>query len=89
MIGKITEDTLNTFIAKEEYKFIKDTTMIICILHLHNGFCVSGTASCIDKKTLGKSIAREKAIGKLWEFLGFLSMELDHKNWNNYVKTLT
>jgi hypothetical protein len=47
----------------------------ICVLVLRNGFTVVGTSACVSSENfdaeIGKKLAREKAIDKVWELLGY------------------
>lgn len=71
---KVTLEEVEAAIAKEEYIHIGRKTSIY-LLTLKNGFEVVGISGCIDPKEydseLGKKYAREKAIDKVWELLGF------------------
>lgn len=49
--------------------------LTFCVLVLHNGFTVTGESACVSHRNfdreVGRRIAREKAIEKLWPLLGF------------------
>lgn len=49
--------------------------LTICVLVLRNGFTVTGESACASPENfdaeLGRKIAREKAIEKIWPLLGF------------------
>lgn len=49
--------------------------LTICILTLRNGFTVIGENACADPANfddgIGRRLAREKAVEKLWPLLGF------------------
>lgn len=49
--------------------------LTICVLVLKNGFTVLGSSACVSPEVfdaeIGRSIAREDAIEKLWPLLGF------------------
>ena len=49
--------------------------LTFCVLRLRNGFTVTGESACVSAKNfdaeVGRSTAREKAVDKVWQFLGF------------------
>lgn len=49
--------------------------LTFCVLVLKNGFMVTGESACVSPENfdveLGKSIAREKAIEKVWPLMGY------------------
>lgn len=49
--------------------------LTICVLVLRNGFTVTGESACASPENfnaeIGRRIAREKAVEKLWPLLGF------------------
>ena len=49
--------------------------LTICVLKLKNGFLVTGESACASPENfdeeIGKKIARQNAINKLWPLLGF------------------
>lgn len=49
--------------------------LIFCVLVLRNGFTVTGESACASPENfnaaIGRRIARENAIQKLWPLLGF------------------
>ncbi len=49
--------------------------LTFCVLVLKNGFTVTGESACVSPGNfdaeLGRKIAREKALAKLWPLLGF------------------
>ena len=49
--------------------------LTICVLVLRNGFTVTGESACVSPENfdaeLGRKIAREHAIDKVWMLLGF------------------
>lgn len=49
--------------------------LTFCVLVLHNGFTVVGQGACADpamfKKDIGRRLAREDAINKIWPLMGF------------------
>ncbi|MCD0493843.1 hypothetical protein LQD23_16300 [Chromobacterium violaceum] len=49
--------------------------LTFCVLVLRNGFTVTGESACASPENfnaeIGKKIAREKAISKVWPLLGY------------------
>ena len=49
--------------------------LTFCVLVLRNGFTVTGEAACVSPENfnaeLGRTIAREKAIEKIWPLMGY------------------
>lgn len=71
---KVTLTEVENSIAYERY-LVEETVLTICILKCKNGFIVIGESACISPENfnaeLGRKLARENAIDKLWAFLGF------------------
>lgn len=80
-LTKITPETLEKRIVKEDYHHFDGTNTIVCALTLNNDFVVVGKASCLSSTEfnpeIGKVKAREDAIRQLWELVGFGVKELD------------
>lgn len=57
-------------------------TLTFCVLILKNGFTVTGESACVSAENfnaeIGRRIARENAINKLWGLEGYL---LRQENW--------
>lgn len=74
MKNKLTIDDVKGVITQEEYVF--KGTLTLCILTLKNGFFVTGESGCLDinnyDKEIGKKIAFECALNKIWELEGYL-----------------
>ena len=75
MKNSVTINDIESEIIKETYHVFEGTTVTVCLLTLKNGYQVIGHSACVDPKNfskeLGEKIAREKAIDKCWELLGF------------------
>lgn len=56
--------------------------LTFCVLVLRNGFTVTGESACASPEnfnaTIGKKIARENAVQKIWPLLGFALKERLH-----------
>ncbi|MBV8633939.1 MAG: hypothetical protein JO002_05570 [Burkholderiaceae bacterium] len=57
--------------------------LTICVLTLKNGFTVTGESACASPENfdaeLGRKIARENAINKVWPLMGYALKERLHK----------
>ena len=53
--------------------------LTFCVLVLKNGFTVTGESACVSQENfdadIGRKVARENAVNKLWPLLGFLLKE--------------
>lgn len=53
--------------------------LTFCVLVLRNGFTVTGESACVSPEAfnaeIGRKIARENAVQKVWPLLGFLLKE--------------
>lgn len=71
---KVTLADVENSIASERY-LVEETVLTICILKCKNGFLITGESACVSPENfnaaLGRKLARDKAIDKLWTFLGF------------------
>ena len=49
--------------------------LTFCVLVLKNGFTVTGESACVSRENfdaeIGRKVARENAISKVWPLLGF------------------
>ncbi len=49
--------------------------LTICVIEMKNGFIVTGESACADPDnfdaSIGRKIARENAISKIWALLGY------------------
>ncbi len=75
MNQKVTIEGIRNEIVGETYYVFPDTTVTVCLLTLKNGFHVVGSSACVspanfDKK-IGEVMARDNALNKCWELLGF------------------
>lgn len=57
--------------------------LTICVLVLKNGFTVTGESACAFPENfdnaIGRKVAREKAIEKIWPLLGFMLRDQLHE----------
>ena len=77
----ITMLHLLSLIDTEYYHRFAKTTNTACCLVLKNGFSVIGSAACASAK-LGRDLAREDAIDKLWALEGYLLKQELHEQAN-------
>lgn len=72
---RVTLKDIEAKIAKETY-LVHESVLTICIIKLSNGFYVTGEsapASPANFNTeLGRKLAREQAMRKIWTFEGYL-----------------
>ena len=75
MKNSVTINDIENEIIKETYHVFEGTTVTVCLLTLKNGYHVIGHSACVDPKNfnkeLGEKIAKEQAVDKCWELLGF------------------
>ena len=60
--------------------------LTFCVLILRNGFTVTGESACASPENfdaeLGRKIARQNAVNKIWPLLGFALKQRLHENAN-------
>lgn len=75
MKNSVTLEDIKNEICGENYHVFEGTTVTVCLLTLKNGYNVVGHSACVDPKNfnkeLGEKIAKENAMNKCWELLGF------------------
>lgn len=63
--------------------------LTFCVLILKNGFTVTGESSCVSPKNfdanIGRSIARQNAVQKIWPLMGYALREQLHQESLNHV----
>ncbi len=74
---RVTEEYMNSRIAKKE--FVLAGTSTTCLIHLDNGFIVSGFSACAKAvnydQAIGEKVSYDNAYRQLWGFFGFLLVE--------------
>jgi hypothetical protein len=72
----VTKEHIESIIKAETYNFPAGTTLTICLLTLVNGFTIVGTSASVSETKfdpkIGKDIAHDNAIEKIWELEGYL-----------------
>jgi hypothetical protein len=77
---RVTPNDIEANIAGE-YFFTFDQLRLLtfCVLVLKNGFTVTGESACASPENfdaeLGRKIARQNAIGKMWPLMGYALKE--------------
>lgn len=71
---KLTPDVIQSLIVNTEYQRFELLT--VCVLTLQNGFKVTGQSSPVSAENfnadIGKQIAHDNAVQKIWELEGYL-----------------
>lgn len=79
---RITPEHVEATVVKEHYHVPPDTTLTLCVLTLRNGFTVVGESACASpansNEELGRHIARDNALNKIWLLEGYLLREFIH-----------
>jgi hypothetical protein len=72
---RVTPDMLEQEVVNDDYHVFPGSCLTVCCLTLRNGFTVTGESACASPENfdaeLGRKIARQNALGKLWPLLGF------------------
>lgn len=73
--GADSDEGVNTFHIKSDLANDPLELLTFCVLVLKNGFTVTGESACASPENfnaeIGRKIARDKAIDKVWPLLGF------------------
>lgn len=84
MQPRLTNEHLRAMVLSTNY--LQEGTLTICILTLHNGAQVVGNSNVISPKNfdkvIGKTVAFEDAIDKLWELEGYATKT---RGWKDAV----
>ncbi len=72
---RVTPADVESEVLAEQYHVFPGTVLTVCCLTLRNGFTVTGESACASPENfnaeLGRKIARQKAVEKIWPLLGF------------------
>ena len=83
MTNRVTIEDVQAAIVSETYTLLPDGRTTICQLTLDNEFTVDGKSACVAienyDEALGNKYARENAVEKVWQFLGFRLADKLHK----------
>ncbi len=73
---RITPADIDAAIVREQFHQFPNTTTIVCLLTLRNGFTVTGESACASPENfdqaIGEGIARRNARDKIWSLEGYL-----------------
>lgn len=73
---RVTKDHILSLVVKEQYHVFEGSTFTSCLLTLKNGFTVHGESACASPENfdaeLGRKIARDNAVNKIWMLEGYL-----------------
>lgn len=76
---RVTPEHIASVIVQDFYIQPYETTLTICILKLQNGTLITGESACVSAANfdaeLGRKIARQKAVEKIWALEGYLLAE--------------
>lgn len=76
---KISLEDVHAEVANEQYHVFPGSQLTVCCLTLQNGFTVTGESACADPaefdETVGRKIAMDKALDKIWMLLGYTLKE--------------
>jgi hypothetical protein len=76
---RLTPADIDAAIKTEHYWVPPGTSLIVCVLILRNGFCVTGESASASPENfdeaIGKRIARDAARNKIWALEGYLLRE--------------
>lgn len=76
---KVTLDQINALIVGAQFWQVEGTTLTVCAMKLKNGTMVVGQSACVSPENfdaeIGKNIAYDDAIDKVWSLEGYLLRE--------------
>ncbi len=82
---RINEDRILGLIKQVDYHVFPETCLTVCCLTLENGFTVTGETSFVSpesfNKDLGEHVAKDKAIGKVFELEAYLLKQRLFEGW--------
>lgn len=81
---RLTPAHIDACIVGEQYHVFDGTTVTICLLHLPNGFTVTGESACASPENfdaeIGRKIARQNAREKIWLLEGYVLKQRLHES---------
>jgi hypothetical protein len=79
MKNSLTVADIESAICADQYYIFPGSTTTVCCLTLRNGYRVIGESACVDADNfnaeIGRKIARENAVNKIWALEGYLLKE--------------
>jgi hypothetical protein len=82
MQNYLTKDDIQEVIDQSRIQFhvFPDTTLTVCAITLPNGYTVTGESATIAAENfdeeIGKSMAAEDAVRKIWQLEGYLMRQM-------------
>lgn len=81
---RVTSDQIKELIVSEQYHVFPNSTFMVCLLTLKNGFNVSGVSACASPENfnveIGRKISRENAEKEIWVLEGYLLKQKLHES---------
>ena len=75
----LTIEDINNSVITEQYYVFPGTVLTVCALTLQNGFVVTGESAPVSSENydqaIGRKIAKENAVNKIWQLEGYLLKE--------------
>ena len=76
---RVTIEQIKEKIISEQYVVLPNGRTTVCQITLENGFTVEGYSACVSPENfnlkMGREIARDNAIEKIWPLEGYLLAE--------------
>lgn len=73
---RLTPESIDNTIVKEQYHVFEGTTLTVCVLTLYNGYTVTGESAAVSEdnfdEEIGRKIAHDNARNKIWQLEGYL-----------------
>ena len=80
---RLTPGLIDAAIKGEQYHVFEGACLTVCCLTLQNGFTVTGESACVSPENfdaeLGRKIARQNAINKIWPLMGYALKQRLHE----------
>lgn len=75
----LNDKYIDSIIDEKMFHVFPGTTTTVCCVKVKNGFCFTGTASCVDAdmylKSVGEFMSYEKAKQKIAEMVAYLEKD--------------
>lgn len=89
---RVTPDHISKVVVSEQFHVFEGTCFTTCLLTLKNGFNVIGESSCASPENfdieIGKRIARDDAVSKVWLLEGYLLKQKLYEEPKDYIQRL-
>jgi hypothetical protein len=84
---RVSMADIEATIVSESFSVIK--TLTVCVLELRNGTLITGESACVYAENfdaeIGRKIAREKAVNKIWALEGYLLAQRRYEDALRYA----